>query len=113
MQETFSTDQTFFTGRAALEWLKQESEHLIIIKFVAPYCPSCKTLEPVLKQIAVDNPGKLHLVELDMTEEPELAIEFGVRSAPTVVLLKQQQTLTQIAGLQPKKQYTETIVSVL
>ncbi|MEM7556743.1 MAG: thioredoxin domain-containing protein [Cyanobacteria bacterium P01_A01_bin.84] len=113
MQETFSIEQTFFTGRPALEWLKQESNRLIIIKFVAPYCPSCKTLQPVLKQIAEDNPGKLHLVELDMTEEPELAIEFGVRSAPTVVLIKDRQTLTQISGLQPKKQYTENILSAL
>ncbi|MGD1875334.1 MAG: thioredoxin family protein [Mastigocoleus sp.] len=113
MQDTFSLDQSFFTGKAALEWLQQESNCLIILKFVAPYCPSCKTLEPVLKQIATDNAGKLHIVELDMTEEPELAIEHGVRSAPTVVLLKQQQILTQLAGLQPKKQYTEKILSAL
>lgn len=113
MQETFSVDQTFFAGRAAFEWLMQESDQLIIVKFVAPYCPSCKTLKPVLHQIAVDNIGKLHLVELDMNEEPELAIHFGVRSAPTVVLLKQQQTLAQIAGLKPKKQYAQMIQSAL
>jgi thioredoxin-like negative regulator of GroEL len=113
MQETFSVDQTFFTGRAAFEWLMQESDQLIIVKFVAPYCPSCETLKPVLHQIAVDNTGKLHLVELDMSQEPELAINFGVRSAPTVVLLKQQQTLAQIAGLKPKKQYAEMIQSAL
>jgi thioredoxin-like negative regulator of GroEL len=113
MQETFSVDQTFFTGREAFEWLMQESDQLIIVKFVAPYCPSCETLKPVLHHIAVENTGKLHLVELDMSEEPELAINFGVRSAPTVVLIKKQQTLAQIAGLKPKKQYVETIQSAL
>ncbi|MBE9049658.1 thioredoxin fold domain-containing protein [Nostocales cyanobacterium LEGE 11386] len=113
MQETFSLAQTFFTGRAAFEWLMQESDQLIIVKFVAPYCPSCETLQPVLHQIADAHTGKLHLVELDMSEEPELAINFGVRSAPTVVLLKQQQTLAQIAGLKPKKQYAEMIQSAL
>jgi thioredoxin 1 len=113
MQETFSVEQTFFTGREAFEWLVQESDQLIIVKFVAPYCPSCETLKPVLHQIAVENTGKLHLLELDMSEEPELAINFGVRSAPTVVLLKQQQTLARIAGLKPKKQYAEIIQSAL
>jgi thioredoxin 1 len=112
MQETFSLDQTFFAGRAALESLMQESDQLIIVKFVAPYCPSCETLKPVLHQIAVDNTGKLHLVELDMSEEPELAISFGVRSAPTILLLKQQQILAQIAGLKPKKQYTDVITNL-
>ncbi|MEA5513559.1 thioredoxin family protein [Nodularia sp. UHCC 0506] len=113
MQNTFSIDQTFFTGRAAFEWLIQESEQLIIVKFVAPYCPSCETLKPVLHQIAVDHTDSLHLVELDMSEEPELAIKYSVRSAPTVVLLKNQQVLSQIVGLKPKKQYTEIIQSAL
>ncbi len=113
MQEIFSVDQTFFTGREAFEWLMQESDQLIIVKFVAPYCPSCETLKPVLHQIGVENTGKLHLVELDMSEEPELAINFGVRSAPTIVLFKQQQILAQIAGLKPKKQYAEMIQSTL
>ncbi|WP_414541592.1 thioredoxin family protein [Nostoc sp. CCY0012] len=113
MQETFSIDQTFFTGKEAFDWLMQKSDQLIIVKFVAPYCPSCETLKPVLHQIAEENPGKLHLVELDMSEEPELAIDYGVRSAPTVVLLKQQQTLTRIVGLKPKKQYADTIQSAL
>ncbi len=113
MQETFSIDQTFFTGREAFEWLVQESDQLIIVKFVAPYCPSCETLKPVLHQIAEENTGKLHLVELDMSKEPELAIIFAVRSAPTVALVKQQQTLAQIAGLKPKKQYADTIQSAL
>jgi len=110
MPETFSFEQSLFAGKAAFDWLIQESNQLIIVKFVAPYCPSCKTLKPVLHQIANDNKGKLHLVEIDMSEEAQLAINFGVRSAPTVVLLKQQQKLVEIAGLRPKKQYLEEII---
>ena len=110
MPETFSLEQTFFAGKAAFDWLMQESNLLILVKFVAPYCPSCKTLSPVLHQIANDNPGKLHLVELDMSEEPQLAINFGVRTAPTLLLIKQQQKLAQISGLKPKQQYLEKII---
>ncbi|MBE9038830.1 thioredoxin family protein [aff. Roholtiella sp. LEGE 12411] len=113
MQQTFSVEQTFFTGREAFEWLMQESDQLIIVKFVAPYCPSCETLKSVLHQIAIENTGKLHLVELDMSEELELTIMFAVRSAPTVVLLKKQKILAQITGLKPKKQYADTIQSAL
>lgn len=113
MQDTFSTDRTFLTGRSAFDRLMQESEKLIVAKFVAPHCPSCETLKPVLHQIAVDQAGHLHLVELDMTEDPDLAVELGVRSAPTVVLLKGQTVLETIAGLKPKKLYAEAIQKAL
>ncbi|BAZ40597.1 thioredoxin [Calothrix sp. NIES-4101] len=102
MSEIFSIDQTFLTGKTAFKWLMQESDRLIILKFVAPHCPGCKTLKPVLNQIAQDCVGKLNLVEIDMTEEPEIAMNFGVRSAPTVVLLKGHEILANIGGLQPK-----------
>lgn len=75
-------------GRNSLKQLQQESEALILVKFVAPHCPSCQTLTPVLEQLVTDHIGKIHLVVIDMTEEPELAVELGVRSAPTVILLK-------------------------
>jgi thioredoxin 1 len=85
----------------------------IVVKFVAPHCPSCKTLAPVLEQMVTDHIGKIHLVTIDMTEEPELAMELGVRSAPTVVLLKGTAVLEQIAGLKPKKLYSEAIKKAL
>jgi len=51
----------------------------------------------------------VHLVEIDMTEAPELAISSGVRSAPTLAFFKGQKLLTRIAGLRPKKEYVQTI----
>ena len=48
-----------------------------------------------------------------MTEDPELAMEVGVRSAPTVVLFKKTTILERIAGLKPKKLYSEAIQKVL
>jgi thioredoxin 1 len=53
------------------------------------------------------------LVEIDMTEEPDLAIDLGIRSVPTVVLFKGGQLLEKIVGLKPKKMYAETIQKFL
>ena len=44
-----------------------------------------------------------------MTEEPDLAIDLGIRSVPTVVLFKGDRLLEKIVGLKPKKLYVETI----
>lgn len=103
------TDQIFVERRNTLEHLQQESTKLILVKFVAPHCPSCETLAPVLEQVVSDRSGEVHLVTIDLTEDPELAIELGVRSAPTVVLFKGEEVVEKIAGLKPKKVYTEAV----
>ncbi|MDV2992222.1 MAG: Thioredoxin 1 [Chroococcidiopsis sp. SAG 2025] len=107
------TDRIFAEGRNALEQLQQESANPILVKFVAPHCPSCKTLAPVLEQLVGDRSGQIHLVTIDMTEDPELAIELGVRSAPTVVLLKGEEVVERIAGMKPKKVYAQAVQKAL
>ncbi|WP_017302915.1 thioredoxin family protein [Spirulina subsalsa] len=101
------------TGRNALEQLQKTSEHPILVKFVAPHCPSCNTLAPVLEQLVSDHRDQLHLVTIDLTEEPDLAITLGVRSAPTVVLFQGTDVIERIVGLKPKKLYSEAIQKAL
>jgi len=103
------SEQNFFQGRAALEKLQSESDKLILLEISAPHCSSCDTLRPVLHQLATEQNGNFHLVEVDMTEEPDLAIALGIRSVPTVVLFKGDRQLEKIVGLKPKKFYAETI----
>ena len=99
-------------GRLAFEHLKQSSDKPILLEVSAPHCSSCKTLRPVLHQLATEQNGKIHLVEIDMTEEPELAIELGVRSIPTVVLFNGDRLVESIVGLKAKKVYVEAIQKV-
>ena len=95
--------------RLAFEQLKQSSTKPILVEVSAPHCSSCETLRPVLHQLATEQNGNIHLVEIDMTEEPELAIELGVRSVPTVVLFKGDRLVESIVGLKAKKVYVEAI----
>jgi thioredoxin 1 len=111
-----STNEIFcagYQGRNALQQLMHESDTPIVVKFVAPHCPSCETLTPLLQQLATDRIGKIHLVTIDMTEDPDLAIELGVRIAPTVVVFKGETVVECIAGLKPKKLYSEAIEKAL
>jgi thioredoxin 1 len=100
---------TFFQGRLAFEQLQSESTKLILVEVSAPHCSSCDTLRPVLHQLATEQNDSFDLVEIDMTEEPDLAIDLGIRSVPTVVLFKGDRLLEKIVGLKPKKLYVETI----
>ncbi len=97
------------TNSNLLSQLQQESTKPILVKFVAPHCPSCETLAPVLEQLASDRPDGFNLVTIDMTEDPELAMKLKVRSAPTVVLMKGQEVIEKVAGLKQKKFYEDLI----
>jgi thioredoxin 1 len=103
----------FFQGRPALEQLQSESTKLILVEVSAPHCGSCDTLRPVLQQLAAEQNSNFDLVEIDMIEEPDLAIDLGIRSVPTVVLFKGGNLLEKIVGLKPKKLYIETIQKFL
>ncbi|MBE9214693.1 thioredoxin fold domain-containing protein [Plectonema cf. radiosum LEGE 06105] len=103
----------FSQGRDSLEQLQQESPHPILVKFVAPHCPSCKTLTPILEQLVNEHSSEIHMVTIDMAEEPELAMELGVRSAPTVFFLQGKKVVVQIPGLKPKKLYAEAVEKIL
>ncbi|WP_448572760.1 thioredoxin family protein [Trichothermofontia sp.] len=100
-------------GRDALHQLQASSEHPILVKFFAPHCSACETLAPVLQKLATEYADQLHLITIDMTEEPELAMELGIRSAPTVVLFRKQNILEKVAGLKPKQFYAELIEKAL
>lgn len=97
------------SGLEELQTLQQQSEQPILVKFVAPHCPACETLAPLLEQLVTEQAGKLALVAIDLTEEPELAMSLGVRSAPTVVAFRGTTVIECLAGLKPKKQYSELV----
>jgi thioredoxin 1 len=113
MSDPSSTYPFFAEGCDALKQLQQTSENPILVKFVAPHCPSCNTLAPVLQQLVTESAGKLHLVTIDMTAEPEFTMEVGVYTAPTVILFKGTTLVEKFAGLKPKKSYSEAIQKAL
>jgi thioredoxin-like negative regulator of GroEL len=109
MSQSPMPDSNLYQGRQMLGQLQMQSDQLILVDFVGPHCGVCATLKPVLHQLVSDQKGALVLVEIDATEELELALAMGIYSTPTVILLKQQQVLTTSVRLQPKKCYAEAI----
>jgi thioredoxin 1 len=99
----------FPQGRPNFDRLKNESHKLILMKVSAPHCNSCDTLRPVLHQLATEHNGNFNLVEIDMTEEPALAIDLGIHSVPSVLIFKGDRLLEKIVGLQSKQLYLATI----
>ena len=87
---------------------KQNFEELIsgekpvLIDFWAPWCGPCRMVAPIVEEIA--NERKDILVgKINVDEETELAMEFGVASIPTLVVLKEGHLTAQTIGYQPKE----------
>lgn len=109
MVQSIPQDQTLYKGQSAFASLQQQVDKSILLKFVAPHCSGCVTLKPVLEQLIREYSGSVYLVEIDITEDPELAMELDVRSVPTVALFHGQQEIGRLVGLQPKKHYVNLL----
>ena len=74
----------------------------IILDFYADWCSPCKMFAPVLEELADDLDGKAIVAQMNIDESKELATEFGIRTIPTLMLLKDGKMINKIVGIKPK-----------
>lgn len=79
----------------------------VLVDFWATWCEPCKTLGPLLEQLAAEYNGAFRLGKLDVDAHQQLAAMFGIRSIPTVMLVKDGQILDGFAGALPLGQLRE------
>ena len=79
----------------------------VLVDFWAEWCEPCKTLGPMLEKLAAEYNGAFRLGKVDVEAQQELASMFGIRSIPTVMLVKDGQVLDGFAGALPESQLRE------
>ena len=84
-------------------------QHLVLVDFWADWCAPCKSLMPVLEKLAGEYPEQLVLAKVNADEQQMLAAQFGVRSLPTVMLLKDGQPVDGFMGAQPESAVRELL----
>ena len=79
------------------------SEQLpVLIDFWAPWCGPCRTLSPIVDEVADELAGKLKVVKCNVDDNQDIAMKYGVMSIPTLVLLKNGQEAHRTVGAMPK-----------
>jgi thioredoxin 1 len=73
----------------------------VLVDFTADWCPPCKTVAPVLEQIAIEHAGRLRIVSLDVDANPLTPANYGVLSLPTLALFINGQVVSQTIGARP------------
>jgi thioredoxin 1 len=86
-----------------------ESTIPVLLDFWAPWCGPCKMLAPTLAQIAEEQAGKVKVGKVNVDEEMDLAVSYGITSIPTVLLFKNGQLAGTSIGYVPK----ETLLELL
>jgi thioredoxin 1 len=81
----------------------------VVVDFWAEWCGPCRMLAPALEEIASEMEGKVKIAKLNVDENPNTSIRYGVRSIPTLIMFKGGQPISQQIGAAPKGRLAEWI----
>ena len=85
------------------------SKKPVLIDFFAEWCGPCKTLSPILKEIANEMSEEVRVIKIDIDKNPTLASKLNVRSVPTLMIYKEESLLWRQSGVVPKEQLRKAL----
>lgn len=81
-----------------------ESDLLVLVDFWASWCGPCKMMSPVVEQIAKEMDGKAKVCKVNIDEEQDLAMKYGIMSIPTFLIFKDGKVVNSAVGVRDKQE---------
>lgn len=75
---------------------------LILVDFYATWCGPCQMMHPVLEQVKAALGDKIRILKIDVDKHQDLAMEYGIRSVPTLMLFRNSEILYRQSGAMSK-----------
>ena len=82
----------------------------VLVDFWAPWCGPCKAIAPILEQISDEQGDKIKIVKVNVDDNQKYAVDFGIKSIPTLLIFNKGEIKNQIIGAIPKAEIEKFIM---
>ena len=90
-----------------------KGDKLVVIDFWATWCGPCRSIAPIVEEVAAEFEGKAVVGKCDTDENNDLAMQFGVMNIPMLVFVKNKEVVDSLVGLVPKDLIVEKVKQYL
>jgi thioredoxin 1 len=90
-----------------------KSDVPVVVDFWAPWCGPCRTIAPILEELAGEYDGRLKIAKVNVDENNEWAGKFRVQGIPTLIVFKNGEVVQQMVGSRPKSDYKRVFDQVV
>ena len=86
-----------------------QSDKPVLVDFWAVWCGPCRMLGPIIEEVAADFEGKAVVGKVDVDNNQQVSVDYGIRNIPTVLIFKNGEVVDKIVGVAPKETIAEKL----
>jgi len=84
-----------------------------MVDFSASWCGPCKAVDPIIDELAQEYSGRATFAKVDVEENNNIAVRYGVQGLPTILIFKEGKPFSQINGAKPKAELKKRLDAAL
>ncbi|MDX1765389.1 MAG: thioredoxin [Candidatus Saccharimonadales bacterium] len=82
-----------------------DDEGVVLVDFWAAWCPPCRILGPIIEKVSENTKDIAKVLKLDVDSNQDIAMRYGIRGIPTVMIFKGGKVVETLVGVRPQEEY--------